>query len=133
MNRFLRKVFIPLGSLFLFSSCQYNSISPSVSDLEPTFENVGMILQTSCSGGNCHVGQRTSGVRLDSYQNVISSEGTQYGMSIVQPRNSNDSPIIDKLEANPQFGNRMPFGRTPLSKEEIGLIKQWIDNGAQND
>lgn len=126
------RLLLPIGFLLFLSSCEYNSIS-SYSNAEPTFENVQTLLQNSCSGGNCHVGQRTSGVRLDSYQNVINSVGTQYGTEIVQTGDSGGSPIIDKLESDPKFGNRMPFGRSPLSREQIDLIKNWIDNGAPND
>lgn len=128
LGRFL----LLIGFLLFLSSCEYNSISSS-SSTELTFENVQVLLQNSCSGGNCHVGQRTSGVRLDGYQNVINSVGTQYGIEVVKAGDSDGSPIIDKLEADPQFGNRMPFGRSPLSQSQIDLIKNWINNGAPND
>lgn len=101
--------------------------------MEPTFSNVQQILRTSCSGSNCHIGQATNGVRLDSYQNVTQSHGDQYDKLIVQAGDAAVSPIIDKLEADPQFGSQMPFGRSPLSDDQIDLIRQWINNGAQND
>ena len=43
------------------------------------------------------------------------------------------SPLIDKIEVNPQFGVRMPNGRQPLSGEEIGLIREWIGDGAEDN
>lgn len=101
---------------------------------EPTFTNVSDILESSCSGSGCHVGERTSGVRLDSYDNVMESEGHQYGELIVQEEDAAGSPIVDKIESsNPEHGERMPPGGSFLSQDEIDLIKDWIDDGAENN
>ena len=37
--------------------------------------------------------------------------------------------MVDKIEANPQFGNRMPVGGS-LSQDQINKIKAWINEGA---
>lgn len=96
-------------------------------------DDVLPIFGASCSGSGCHVGERTNGVRLDSYEQVTSSVGLQYGSPIVEPGNAADSPIIDKITPNPQFGVRMPFGRAPLSALQIDLIRTWIDDGADDN
>lgn len=101
---------------------------------EPTFENVQMIFNQSCGGSGCHVSETTSGVRLDSYQNVIGSVGAQYGTEVVNPENADESPLVDKIESdNPEFGARMPAGGSPLSDSRISQIKEWIDTGAENN
>lgn len=100
---------------------------------DPTFSNVQVILTNNCGGSGCHIGSRESGVRLDGYDNVINSEGDQYGILIVQAGNANGSPIIDKVESGPTEGQRMPLNGTPLSTEEINLIKQWINDDAPNN
>lgn len=114
----------------LFISCRSNSLSP---DREPTISNVLQIFESTCAGGGCHVGRSASGVRLDSYQAIIKSQGFQYGEAIVQTGNAEESPLINKIEDNPEFGSRMPLGRAPLSEKDIKLIKSWINNGASND
>jgi hypothetical protein len=121
---------------FLLVSC--GDSSTSVNDdtdeeigMEPTFDHVLQIFETYCR--SCHVGTRTSGVRLDSHQHVIESVGDLYGVLIVQPGDAGASPLVDKLEANPQNGARMPQGGPFLSDERIEQIKAWIDNGASND
>lgn len=120
-------------SLFLIlSSCRSNSLSPSPK-VEPTFENVQQIFNSSCGGSNCHIGQVTSGVQLDRFADVINSSGNQYEKNIIQPGNASESPLIDKIEATPEFGSRMPFGRSPLPANEIALIKKWINDGATNN
>lgn len=100
---------------------------------EPTFSNVLNIFNNNCSGSGCHIEERNSGVRLDSYNNVIESEGAQYGELVVQPGDANGSPLVDKIESeNPEFGDRMPVGGA-LSSSQISLIKEWIDDGAENN
>lgn len=100
---------------------------------EPTFSNVGQILEQNCGGSGCHVGERTRGVRLDSYDNVMNSEGTQYGELIVQENNPAGSPLVDKIEPSPDHGQRMPQGGPYLSDDRIDQIRDWINNGANND
>ncbi|MDZ7680260.1 MAG: c-type cytochrome domain-containing protein [Fodinibius sp.] len=101
---------------------------------EPTFSNVQPIFNDSCGGSGCHIGESTNGVRLDSYENVINSTGTQYGTDVVVPGEPDNSPLIDKISNdNPEFGERMPEGGPPLSDEDISLIREWIANGAENN
>lgn len=101
---------------------------------EPTFSNVLDIFNNNCGGSGCHIGETTSGVRLDSYDNVTNSEGVQYGELVVQAGNAAASPLVDKIESdNPQEGDRMPPNGSYLSNDQIDLIKQWIDDGAEND
>ncbi|MDX1639792.1 MAG: hypothetical protein R3281_17665 [Balneolaceae bacterium] len=100
---------------------------------EPTFTNVQMIFEQSCGGAGCHIGSPQNGVQLDGYDNVINSEGAQYGELVVQPNDANGSPLVDKIEADPQFGDRMPLGGSPLSQDRITQIREWIDNGAENN
>lgn len=101
---------------------------------EPTFENIQMIFNQSCGGSGCHVSETTSGVRLDSYQNVIGSVGVQYGTEVVNPENADESPLVDKIESdNPEFGVRMPASGSTLSDSRISQIKEWIDTGAENN
>ncbi len=100
---------------------------------QPTFANVSNILESSCGGSGCHIDETTNGVRLDGYDNVMNSEGDQYGKKIVQAGEPDNSPLVDKIEASPEFGDRMPKGGSPLSDDQISLIRNWIADGAQNN
>lgn len=99
---------------------------------EPSFANIQMILSQNC--GACHTQRRESGVRLSNYDNVINSVGDQYGIEVVQPGDADGSPLVDKISSsNPQFGSRMPEGGSFLSSERIDQIKEWINQGAENN
>lgn len=83
------------------------------------------IFNASCT--SCHGGQ--SGVTLTSYSATINSVGAQYGTNIVIAGNADGSPLVDKIEPNPQFGGRMPNSQG-LSQDQIDKIKAWINEGA---
>lgn len=100
---------------------------------DPTFSNVQQIFQQSCGGGGCHINTTTKGVKLDTYDNVMNSEGTQYGKLVVQPDSADASPLVDKIEANPKYGARMPKGGSYLSDSRIQQIRDWINNGAKDN
>jgi len=73
-------------------------------------------------------------VQLDSFDNVIGSVGDQYGTEVVQPGDAAGSPMVDKIEPNPQIGSRMPEDGPPfLSTQRIDQIKEWINQGAENN
>jgi hypothetical protein len=100
---------------------------------EPTFTNVQQIFEQSCGGSSCHINQQSSGVQLNTYENVMNSQGTRYGELVVQAGDADGSPLVDKIEPNPEIGSRMPEGGPYLSDERINQIKDWIDNGAENN
>lgn len=102
---------------------------------EPTFANVQTIFNGNCATSGCHnASSQQSGVNLSSYTSAINSVGSQYGEKVIQPNDADGSPLVDKISSeNPQFGARMPLNGTPLSDNQINLIRQWIDEGAQNN
>jgi hypothetical protein len=98
----------------------------------PTFDNVGQLFLSYCA--DCHTGTRQSGVRLNTYTNVIESVGDQYGRLVVQPGDAANSPLVEKIESsNPAFGVRMPEDGPYLSSQRIDQIKEWINDGAENN
>src|SRR5437763_3172979 len=67
-----------------------------------------------------------SGLRLDKRQNAL--RGGDYG-PVISPGNSADSKLIRRL-VNGDGGLQMP-PTGPLSDEEIGILRTWIDQGAE--
>jgi hypothetical protein len=57
--------------------------------------------------------------------------GVSSGKSIVIAGDPDGSAIIKKLEGTYARGARMPKDLTPLSREEIGLVRRWIAEGAR--
>ncbi|MCH7640181.1 MAG: hypothetical protein IH855_12095 [Bacteroidetes bacterium] len=124
--------------LFLaIAGCRSTVVGPPdiVEPTEPVLfsSDIFPILAQNCALSGCHAGSGTNGVRLGSYAEATSSVGLQYGELVIQPFNADGSPIIDKISGIPEFGVRMPFGRTPLSAEQIGLIRAWINQGARDN
>ncbi|NQT25002.1 T9SS type A sorting domain-containing protein [candidate division KSB1 bacterium] len=83
------------------------------------------ILNSKC--GQCHGG--SSGVTVTSYSATMASVGALYGTLIVMPGDTGASPLWNKINPNPQYGNRMPAGGT-MSQDNIDIIGQWIVEGA---
>lgn len=102
---------------------------------EPTFSNVQNILSSSCATSGCHDSStEQNGVNLTSYDDVMNSVGQQYGENVVQADDAAGSPLVDKIESgNPEFGDRMPPGGPYLSTDDIDLIKDWINEGAEDN
>ena len=51
----------------------------------------------------------------------------------VDPGNPDDSYLIIKLEGGDRIADgtaRMPLGRTPLTPEQIAVVREWIASGA---
>lgn len=114
--------------------------TPSTSTNDPnapmtaTFSSIqSHVFTPICSA--CHAGASApQGLKLDAANsftmlvNVASNEVPS--IKRVSPGDSANSYIIQKLEGHASVGARMPFGGPYLDAATIGLIRQWIDNGA---
>ena len=93
--------------------------------IEPIFLN-------SCAGSDCHVGGRSSGLSLASYDDLI--EGSEFG-AVVVPFAAARSHLFQHVNIDTALGPRatptMPLGRDPLPIEQILAIRRWIDEGAR--
>jgi mono/diheme cytochrome c family protein len=48
----------------------------------------------------------------------------------VEPGDPDNSYLVQKVEGTAAVGGRMPLNRTPLTDEQIALIRRWISEGA---
>jgi hypothetical protein len=83
----------------------------------------------------CHqaggAGETASGLNMASYQGLM--KGTKFG-PVIKPGDSLSSTLVILVEGRADPSIRMPHGdRPPLSQEEIGQIRQWIDQGAKEN
>jgi mono/diheme cytochrome c family protein len=95
-------------------------------DIKPIFD-------ASCV--KCHSGDKPKAkLKLDSLENAL--KGSKDG-KVVIPGNSAKSPLVlnvahvtsDKDSWMPPLHNKANIG--PLTPEQIGLIRAWIDQGAK--
>ena len=90
-----------------------------VKDIQPIFEK-------SCQ--SCHGAEKQKGsYRLDSMETAF--KGGENYTPAIQPTNSAGSPLIH-LVAGLVADMKMPQKGDPLSAEQIGLLRAWIDQGA---
>lgn len=109
--------------------------------------NVRPILLANCANVACHGGSLPGGGMYIStavtYDDVINATGTNTASlpnssdgKIVQPGHSEYSTLFTKIDtvAGPVFPSLMPSGgRSPLSRAQQLTIRDWIDQGAQNN
>jgi len=71
----------------------------------------------------------TEGDALDSVVNQASSQNP--ALSLVVPGDADSSLLFQKVSSNnPPVGATMPLFGKALSSEELGLLRDWIDQGA---
>ncbi|MFM7328593.1 MAG: DUF1549 domain-containing protein, partial [Bacteroidota bacterium] len=106
-----------------------------------------VLLLVGCSGGpevsfnteikplinkkciSCHGGvKRNAGFSLLFRQDALDT--TESGKPAIIPGDADHSEVIRRITAHDPE-DRMPYKEEPLSKEQIDLIRRWIDQGAQ--
>ena len=117
---------ITLACLLAAAGAAQSSKLPPTANIQADFNrDVKPILQANCY--SCHGrSQQLSGLRLDI--KVPALRGGDSGVVII-PGNSAQSKLIRRL-AGSELGLQMP-PTGPLSAEEIGVLRAWIDQGAR--
>jgi hypothetical protein len=116
-----------------------------------TYTQVHQLLQTNCAGSSCHSGvTSTFNVTLgdSAFYNAIvnatpiNPAAAAKGDKLIKPGYVTKSFLLRKLShginvplslTQPQEGNYMPDGGSPLKDFEFELIRQWILHGAPKD
>ena len=129
---------LPLMALAILSSCMNNvediSDGNGIDPSEVSYsQDIQPIFSSSCGGSGCHLPNTTNGVNLSSYSAVMNSTGLSYNSEIVLAGNPEGSPLVDKIEPNPDIGARMPLTGGFLTPTEINMIKAWIEGGAEDN
>lgn len=87
----------------------------------------------------CHLpGAEQAGLALHpkgGYANLVDVKSTQSPMVRVSPGKPDDSYLYRKLTGTHTqvggSGERMPFGESGLTPEEIERVRRWIEGGAK--
>ncbi len=123
-----------ISLLFLFPvtiSCMREKANPDYSGFP---YEVGKIIVTHCAVSGCHEAiskEACSGLDLSSWNSMF--EGNRSG-AVVVPFRSDYSPLFFSCNIYSELGIQtlptMPINSSPLSKEQILTLKNWIDEGA---
>jgi mono/diheme cytochrome c family protein len=106
-----------------------SKLPPAVTKTGLTFDkDIKPIFEKSCV--KCHGAEKQKGkLRLDSLE--ASLKGGENGESIVKG-NSAKSPLVHTIARLDPDSAMPPDGKgDPLTKEQIGVIRAWIDQGAK--
>jgi hypothetical protein len=107
--------------------------------------DVQPIFNRSCALSGCHSGSTPQAVMsLESgalYDQLLGAVGVPSleapGLLRIDPGSSASSYLVAKLEDKQAsvggIGDRMPLGAPPLDPLEIQVIREWIDQGAQDN
>lgn len=88
-------------------------------------EQILPLFQTNCAKSGCHnVSSHKEDYVLDSYDHIV-AKGIVAG-------NHSSSKLYQVLTSNGGEDVMPPWPDKPLSPQQINLIAQWIDEGAQN-
>lgn len=91
-----------------------------------------------CTASNCH-GSGQGGLTMTSasnaYGNLVDQPASgRAGETLVVPGNAAASYLVKKLEgASGIAGARMPLGGQPLDNIDLTNVKNWINQGANNN
>jgi hypothetical protein len=100
-------------------------------------DDVQPILDQSCAFAGCHAGAAPSAgldLSADAAQDsLLRASGQNPEQQLIEPGNPTNSYLITKLTGNGIAGVQMPKDGEPLDEVSIGIIRQWISEGAAND
>lgn len=117
----------------MFGSCALNAMADDVSfktDIVP-------LLKSRCV--MCHLpGAEQAGLALHpkgGYANLIEVKSTQSPLLRVAPGKPDDSYLYRKITGTHSqvggSGERMPFGESSLTADEVERVRRWIEGGAK--
>lgn len=96
-------------------------------------KDVTPILHDYCL--NCHEpkgkGFEASGLDMRTHQSLM--KGTKFG-AVIKPGDSFTSIFIQVIDGRVHDSIKMPYGMAGgLSKDKIGVLKRWVDQGAKDN
>lgn len=118
---------LAVGSLGLRADVDVSKLPPASTQKPVTFaKDIKPIFEKSCL--KCHGEEKQKGdLRLDTIEAV--KKGSEHG-PVVVVGNSAKSSLVHSVAGLIEDGLMPPKG-DPLTKEQIGLIRAWIDQGAK--
>ena len=136
MQQRVQRSFFQLSTLMclFFFACSDRGVEPksplplSGPIAEVSFsKNVLSIFQTyGCTG--CHGG--TNGLRLNTVQGILT--GGFNGPAVI-PFQADSSIVIRKISPTPPFGGRMPQGGNFVTDQDVKVLNDWINLGANDN
>ena len=110
----------------LVSAADISRLPPAATRAVDFAKDIQPIFEANCV--KCHGAEKQKGgLRLDNKEAAL--KGGENHAPAIKPKNSADSPLI-QFVAGLVPDLKMPQKGDPLSVEQIGLLRAWIDQGA---
>jgi hypothetical protein len=140
-----------VGMAGLLAGCENDDATLGVPSPLPPAATISLsrdvqpIFNRNCTLSGCHSGgspQASLSLEADKiFDPVVGAVGVPSkeapGLKRIDPGSSVSSYLVAKLEGNQAsvggIGDRMPLGSSPLDPIEIQVIRDWIDQGAQDN
>jgi len=105
---------------------------------DPSFsQDIQSIFNSNCTASSCHGSSAQAGLTLisgQSYNNLVNVDSSQVpSKKRVLPSDAANSYLVNKIEGTQTVGGRMPLNSSALSSTQIQNIKNWINQGAENN
>nr|MBA3704471.1 hypothetical protein [Bacteroidota bacterium] len=131
------KKIISLSLTIIITACLGTCTSEKATpDYNKFPDDIGKIVITKCATPGCHTNaskDAAAGLSMESWEKLF--EGGRAGACII-PYRSDYSTMFHYINTFPDLGitasPTMPYNKGNLTKEEVTLIKNWIDAGAPN-
>ena len=111
--------------------------TPATGNLTATLSSIqSEVFNPSCVA---HHGPSVAEAGLDisegrSFENLVNVTSAQVGLDLVEPNDAENSYLIHKLDGRAGIvGARMPPNGPFITEEALDIIKQWINEGAQDN
>jgi DNA-binding beta-propeller fold protein YncE len=130
-NNSLKIFFLFSLSVIFYSGCTYDKGVPNYNDYP---EEIGKLIFTKCATAGCHNDaskDAAGGLSLQTWNKLF--EGGRSGAAVI-PYRSDYSTLFYFTNTYHDLGvtlqPSMPYNKPPLSREEVTMLKTWIDAGA---
>ncbi len=143
MKKFTLIIFIACISHFLWIGCGKEDCPTSPDNgvkENPSFANdIQPIFTANCAIAGCHSSAAAaSGLDLsegNTYDHLVNQPSSQeQDLLLVKPSDAENSYLVIKIEGRQTSGTqKMPINKSALSDDEIQLIRNWIDKGAEQN
>jgi len=124
----MRYHLLALTGAFILAGCSNETSVPEVS----FSKDVVPILQKHCL--ECHEqdgkGYKKAGLLMTSHADLM--KGTKFG-PVVVPGDADSSVLNQVIEGRVDKSIRMPHGGAKLPEAEIATLRNWVEQGAQNN
>ena len=110
---------------------------PSVPELTPTLSSIQSLVFTPQCVTHHGDSEAEAGLNLEegkSFAALVNVPSTQVALDLVEPNDAENSYLIHKLDGRDGIvGDRIPEDADFLSEADIDVIKQWINDGAEDN